>query len=259
MIKTALVNRYRLQEFIQFISNTLMIVKQHGPEKMKIKELYYLLQRHQEKLQVAYKQTAHSDITPLLASLDTQRDQAIICLRKVSEGYTYHPQEKMRAAAATVLACIDKYGNKLYQLNYSAETAALKNLVRDLQTVPACTAALKDLGLEAVMHEIRSANTKFKKLFIQRLEEFSQDEVSGTRVLNQQTSEAYKTLMQHIDAHATLAPSVEYTLFINHINENIEHFNQMVERRKRSGEAVPEEVATASEATVDTASLGRLL
>ena len=47
--------------------------------------------------------------------------------------------------------------------------------------------------------------------------------------------------MKHLEAHATLTPSAEYTLFINHLNENTEHFNQMVERRKPVSEEVPEE------------------
>lgn len=250
MINAALLNRYRLQEFIQFVSNTLMIAKQHGPEKMKVKVPYQTLQQQHYRLQTAYKQTANSDITPLLANLDTRRDQAIICLRRLCEGYTYHAQEKKKAAAATVLTCIDKYGNKIYQLNYSAETAALKNLVRDLRTDTECVAALQVLGLEEVANEISNANVKFEKLFIQRLQEFSQDELAGTRTLSQQTTEAYKTLVQHIEAHATLAPSSEYTLFVNHLNENIEHFNQIVQRRKRSGEATPEEENTASDETV---------
>lgn len=238
MIKVALANRYRLQEFIQFISNTLMIVKQHGPDKMKVKELYQALYQNQEKLQNAYKQTTNSDITPLLARLDDQRDQAVICLRQVSEGYSHHPQEKLQAAAQTVLACIDKYGDKLYSLNYSAETAALKNLVRDFQTVQECIDAIQALGMDTVVTEMKNANLKFEKLFVQRLEEFSQEELASTKAMNQQTTEAYKTLVQHIDAHATLAPSEAYTSFINHINENIEHFNQLVDRRKGAGETV---------------------
>ncbi|MGB3585472.1 MAG: DUF6261 family protein, partial [Tunicatimonas sp.] len=64
------------------------------------------------------------------------------------------------------------------------------------------------------------------------LEETSKEETQSTRELVQSTSEAYRTLVKHIEAHSTLTPSAEYTLFINHLNENIEHFNQIVERRR---------------------------
>ena len=37
MINNALFKKYRTNEFIQFISNTLMIIKEHGADKLKIK------------------------------------------------------------------------------------------------------------------------------------------------------------------------------------------------------------------------------
>ncbi len=239
MINAAVLGRYRIQEFIQFISNTLIIVKQHGAEKLKVKALYNVLSQHHIQLQEAYKQDTNSEITPQLTSLDTQRDQMIICLRQICEGYTHHPNEKLKAAGSRIVACIDKYGSKLYQLNYNAETASLKNLIRDLQTNPDCVAAIQDLDLEEVVKEMNIANINFEKLFIQRLGEFSQNGAKSTKELVQLTSEAYRTLAQHVTAHATLTPSEGYTSLIKHLNENIDHFNHIVDRRKGTG--VPQE------------------
>ena len=253
MISSAILSKYRIQEFIQFISNVLMIVKQHGPDKLKIRPLYTVLLQNYESLQAAYKQDTNSEITPQLARLDVRRDQAIICLRQVCEGYIHHHNEKLKAAATKIIACIDKYGNRLYSLNYSAETAALKHLARDLQTNPECISALQDMHMEDVVNEMHVANTKFEKLFIQRLGAFSQYETKSTKEVIQLTSEAYRTLLQHVDAHATLAPSEEYNSLISHMNENIEHFNQVVERRKRGGE--PEEMDTTSDESVDASTL----
>ncbi|MEQ9443373.1 MAG: DUF6261 family protein [Cyclobacteriaceae bacterium] len=249
-MKTALLGRYRIQELIQFISNTLMIVKQHGPDKLKIKALYQsLLQQHQN-LQQASKQDSMSEITPQLARLDARRDRAIICLRKICGGYAAHHRDNMSNAGQLILARIDKYGSKLYHQNYSAETAALKNLCRELQTDPLCINAVQELNVEEVVVEMNTVNTRFEKLFIQRLQEFSQYEGKSTQEHIQLTSEAYRTLVQHLDAHATLTPSEEYTLLINHLNENIDHFNLMIERRKRGVEF--EQADTITDASPDT-------
>ena len=250
MINSALLSKYRIKEFIQFISNILLIVKQHGPDKLKVKALYMVLLQNHESLQKAYKQEANNEITSQLARLDEQRDQAIICLRQVCDGYTHHPNKKLKAAGEKIVACIDKYGSKLYHLNYSAETAALKKLAHDLQTNPECINALQAMHMEDVVNEMNTANVKFEKLFVDRLGEFSQDETKSTRALIQLTTDAYKTLMQHVDAHTTLAPSEEYTSLANHINENIEHFNQVVARRKHGGEA--EEADPTSDEAVET-------
>ncbi|MEM9930370.1 MAG: DUF6261 family protein, partial [Bacteroidota bacterium] len=122
MIKTASLKNYRVQEFIQFISNTLTIVQRHDPAKLKIAEYVTALTQHHQMLENAYKQDTLSEITPQLAQLDAVRDQALVCLRQVCEGYTSYPDETLSASGKKIVECIDKYGSKLYSLNYGAET-----------------------------------------------------------------------------------------------------------------------------------------
>ena len=236
MITTALLNRYRIKEFIQFIRNSLMIVDQHNPDQLRVKKQYNALTHTYRQLEQAYKQDEERRITPQLTQLDAARDQAIICLRMISEGYTRHYDPTLNAAGQRVLTCINKYGSRLYRLNYGAETAALKNVVRDLQTIPTCVQAVQALHLSKLVAEMKRVNLLFEQQFIEQLELTSR-EARSTGELTRQTTEAYRTLTEHLKAHATLTPSTAYTLFINHFNENVEHFNQVVERRKTAPDA----------------------
>ncbi|MEM9832320.1 MAG: DUF6261 family protein [Bacteroidota bacterium] len=236
MVNSANLRSYRLNEFIQFVRNTLLITSQHNPTQLKIKTQYNELNKIFQRLEQAYKQDNTSDINAELAQLDTQRDQAIICLRMISEGYMRHPDEALQLAGKEVNTCINKYGTRLYNLNYSAETSALKNIARDLQTIPECMQAIEAMHLGDVVNEMKRVNQEFEKLFIQRLRESSETEGQSTKELVQFTTEAYRTLIKHVEAHDTLTPSAEYTLFISHLNENIEHFNEIVDRRKSSQE-----------------------
>ena len=248
MVTSALLTNYRIKEFIQFIRNTLMIVSQHGADKLKIKAQYSALNQAYQQLEQAYKQDTVDDITPKLAQLDAQRDQALICLRQISEGYTHHHAPTLKAAGTTIVECISKYGSRLYSLNYSAETAALKNIARDLQTIPECVSAIQAIGLEEVVREMKRTNLAFETLFIERLKTLSQSEAKSSKERTQLTSEAYQTLVKHLEAHATLTPSGLYTSLINHMNENINHFNQIVERRKTEPEAVESKEDISAEA-----------
>ena len=247
MITSALLSRYRIQEFIQFMHNALMIARQHGLDQLNINIQHQALSKAYQQLEQAYKQNPSSDIASKITYWDDRRDQAIICLRMISDGYTRHPQEALRTSGRQVVDCINKYGPRLYQLNYSAETTALKNIIRDLQ---AYDQAIQAMHLEAVVGEIKRANTEFEKVFIQRLKETSQLASKSTRELVLQTSDAYRALVKYVEANATLAPSSEYTLFINHLNENIEHFNQLVARRKSASEVVEVESTGNSLETV---------
>ena len=213
-----------------------MIVSQHGPDQLKVKAQYQGLHQLYQQLENSLQQANTRSLTPQLTQLDAQRDQAIICLRMISEGYTRHPKATQRKAGQLLLACMGRYGNRLYDLNYSAETATLKQLLRDLQTDSECTSAIQALHLEEVVSEMKRANQEFEKLFIQRLEESSQVEVQSTRELIQKITEAYRTLLKHLEAHAILTPSSDYKLLIDHLNENITHFNEMINRRKSSSD-----------------------
>ena len=238
MIKYSYIKNYRIKEFLQFIANILLIVKQDNPENLKIQPQVDDLAKRYGELENAYKQHSGSELTPQLAALDARRDQAIVCFRQISEGYTNHHDEALSSAGRTLLSCIDKYGSKLYLLNYSAETAALKNLTRDLRTIPECAAALTSLNLDDTVGHLEATNSEFEQLFVQRLKSLS-GESKSTEELSQQTKDAYDTLTRHIEAYATIEPSASYTTLINHINENIDHFNQLVEKRRNS--KAPEE------------------
>lgn len=237
MIVQAILTGYRVKEFIQFVGNALIIVARHNPDTLKISDQYQALDTIYQQLLQVYKQDTMGDTAAQLAKLDARRDQAIICLRMLSEGYMRHHDEKRQAAGEQLLACINKYGTRVYHLNYSAETAALNNLIRDLETVPAYQEAVTLLHLESTVEEIKQANQEFAQLFVQKLSKSSQTKGPRTRELTREVAAAYRTLVKFVEAYVTLFPSAAYTLFINHLNENTKHFNQLVRQRKSHLEA----------------------
>ncbi|MGB3587014.1 MAG: DUF6261 family protein [Tunicatimonas sp.] len=244
MFVAASIFNYRIKEFTQFIRNTLMIVNQHNPTELKVKTQYQDLNRLCQQLEKAYEQLDNSHLSLQLTELDNQRDQAVICLRALSEGYTRHPKTTHQEAAAQLLTCIDRYGNRLYALNYTEETATLKQLISELQTRPECVQAVQTLKLEVVVNEMKQANQAFEKLFIQRIEENVQLEGPTNRELTRQAATAYRELLKHLQAHATLNPSNEYRLLTDLLNENTSHFNEVVARRRNNSGS---ELITASD------------
>lgn len=237
MITTAQLFNYRIKEFLQFVHNALMIVNQHSPDKLRVKAQYQALNKLYRQLERAYKQNTDQTLTQELRRLDAARDQAVVCLRMISEGYTRHHRAAHRLAGQQILDCIDKYGARLYNLNHNAETVALKKIVADLRADPTGPEALQLLHLEDTVDEMQQANQEFERQFVRHLQLAKLAEGPRMRDLVKQTAEAYRTLVEHVAAHALLSPSSEYTLFGHHFNENVEHFNQIVARRRPTPEA----------------------
>lgn len=251
MFVTASIPQYRIKEFTQFIRNTLLIVNQHNPAELKVKAQYQELSEICQQLERAYQLTDNSQLSQQLTTLDERRDRAIICLRTLSEGYTRHHKKAQRDAGEQLLECIDTYGSRLYALNYSAETATLKQLLSELQTRPEYQQAVETLQITDVVNEMKQANQAFEKLFVQRLEESIQSVRISNRELMRGATEVYRQLLKHLEAHAILTPSDKYALLVDHLNENIEHFNELIARRKSS--PVPElpTVSDTEEATTE--------
>ena len=233
MITTAHLFNYRIKEFLQFMHNALMIVRQHDPDKLRVKAQYQALNNRYRQLESTYQRGTDYALTQELRRLDTARDQAIVCLRTISDGYTRHHRASHRLAGQQILDCIDKYGTRLYNLNHNAETVALKKIVADLRSDPTGPEALQLLHLEDTVDEMQQANQEFERQFVRHLQLAKLAEGPRMRDLVKQTAEAYRTLVEHVAAHALLAPSSEYTLFGHHFNENVEHFNQIVARRRQ--------------------------
>jgi hypothetical protein len=100
---------------------------------------------------------------------------------------------------------------------------------------------------------MQRTNQEFERQFVRHLQTASQAEVPRMRDLVKQTTDAYRTLVEHVAAHALLSPSPEYTLFGHHFNENVEHFNQLVARRRLTPEttaAEPTDSPAEAEETV---------
>ena len=234
MIITPHYYHYRLQEVIRFLSNVLASTDEHGTQKLKLKEIYQVLSDQVSALKENYMLDVNN-LTPQLEALDLERDQAIICLRKIVEGYTHHPQPELSEAGIKILECIDKYGSNIYRLNYSAETTVLEGLVRDLRQSQPLADAVKKMHMEEVVAVIEKANLEFDQLHVQRLKEYSRVEISKNQELVKSAVDSCKRLFQLTEAHAILQPSELYDSFINHLNETISHFNDLVERRKKVG------------------------
>ncbi|NJM16270.1 MAG: hypothetical protein HC896_13635 [Bacteroidales bacterium] len=238
MIKHALIFNFRVKEFLQFIANVLMIVEKHVAAKLNLQKVHGELEAVHLKLEAFYKEEKKSDISAALSLLDARRDEAQKCIFGVADSFKFHSNEEKRNAARLILETINKYGQRLYALNYAAETAVLKNLSKDFNE-PGCDAALKLLGIDDSRDEMQEANTAFARLFVERLQEISEkteDTISGLR---QNATQAYELLVKHANAHAILEPSEHHTKFINHFNENIDHFNAIVEQRKKARETAP--------------------
>jgi hypothetical protein len=234
MIKSVNFKKFRTSEFIQFFVDINKIYEENNPESLNLSEQHALLANINSELAKVFKQDLGSDITEEIAELDQRRDEAVICLRKLADAYTNHYDSAKKEAGQRMVNAIDKYGSKIYLLNYQAETSTVNNLVNDIETLPELVDANTLMGSGDVVSELKTSNNLFNERYLARVhEEAEKEKVSAGEVIKEGITN-YRTLVAHTEAHATLNSNVAYSSLINQLNVLIDKYNDTVSGRGNS-------------------------
>ncbi|TYP70888.1 hypothetical protein BD809_11156 [Aquimarina intermedia] len=225
---------YRNSEFIQFHANVLSIVTDTDPEKLKIADQVKAYKIPVTALDDVFKQQTSSPTTKELEAYDEARDFAIIGIRAVIEGYTYHYDKKSREAAQALLESINLYGTQLYKLNYQAQTTTLRNLISEWEQNASLKKAVTLLQLTDWVSHMKTVNTVFNNKFLERNSEYATATKENLSSMRDEAVTAYRVLMDHITAHATLNGTAALTNLINKLNALTDNYNTLIENRTRS-------------------------
>lgn len=239
MINTPFYKKFRVSEFIQFFTDVIKICIQNNPVQLKINKQLEGLKEPCDKIDSVFKKNQKSDLTEKLEVLDTRRDKALVCISKIADGYLNHFREDKRDAARLITDCIDKYGSRIYDMNYQAETSILSNLGNDLQNKTELANATTVIKVDEVVTEMITANTEFSDCFIDRIEEQAKETGENAGKLINEALQKYRLLVRHIEAHATISPSKERDVLISQLNSLINRYNSTMAMRNHTK---PEEV-----------------
>lgn len=171
-----------------------------------------------------------SETTASLTASDHMRDESWNNLRIYVNIMAQHPDPEVRAAANRLKKLLETYGDPR-QMPYIQENGVLKNLIEDLETAKA-VADLKKINGETWVAELKKYNTEFMRLFSERTNTNSTKEKGLIKEARTKTDEAYRELIQIINALAILEGESAYTAFINAMNELISYQRTVLTRRK---------------------------
>lgn len=232
---------FRNTESLQFFKDVAEICNKNDVEHLKLTEPLARLEQNNRDLNDSFKVMSKSDLTEMLTRYDQRRDDAIVCLRKIADGYTNHHKAELRQAGLKILQTIDKYGGSIQKLNYQAQTSTTDNLCKDLKSAP-IAATVEAIGMTEVVAEMEEANRLFSDTYLLRIQESANNDQIATGQLIQEAIQNFRTLVAHIKAHNVITPSENYTNLLKQISELTAKYNSLVSnRRKKENEEEPQE------------------
>ena len=160
-----------------------------------------------------------------IKAIDAERDKHYKALRKAITFFLNHPDAQLVKAAARLEQLLKDYNiNPAMQLD--RETGLLLNLISDLETKSA--ADVTALALTPVVQAMKQANDKLREVTRARANDRAVQIVGQLKQAQHASAEAYRTLIQKVNALAVVEGEADYADFISKMNEQVKHYKQEV-------------------------------
>lgn len=234
-------NRYRNGEYLQYMKDILQLVNLQDVDALALTNPTNELTTIVNRIDSLYQQVQGSSLTQEIIALDTRRDKAITGIRTLVSAYANHFNEATISAANALLATINTYGTDIARKSYQEQTAILDSISKDFETEPELIQAISLLDIATWVAELKNANTEFSAKYIERVGETAASPENNVEELRVEATLAYRKLVLHIEAHATLSENEAYSTLLNEINVLAKQYNLVVDNRSKSSTPATEE------------------
>lgn len=221
-----------------FITDTVGLATADAKVKTKVTAELTALQTALKAEDDALALSKASLLSKEIKAIDAERDKHYKALRKAITFFLNHPDAELVKAAARLEQLLKDYNiNPAMQLD--RETGLLLNLISDLETKSA--ADVTALALTPVVQAMKQANDKLREVTRARANDRAVQIVGQLRQAQHASDEAYRTLVQKVNALAVVEGEVDYADFISKMNEQVKHYKQEVlpKAKKKDGGKQP--------------------
>ncbi|EZH74243.1 hypothetical protein ATO12_15365 [Aquimarina atlantica] len=220
------------EEFIEFLRNTVDICEKNDPVALHIQTKVDPLRKIVARLDDALIYEREKEFTKELEELDRNRDEAVTGLRYGFLMNTYHKNPTVKTAAHLLLDRIDSYGGSIARMNYESESAAIHNLISDLETEHTLKTALQKVELQHWADHLKVTNQKFRELYSNRIEEESKHNKTSFTTIKPEAITVYTQLINRIKAYIELDENNIYDVLQRELTTLAERYQQIITHRK---------------------------
>ncbi|MGC4056628.1 MAG: DUF6261 family protein [Chitinophagaceae bacterium] len=229
MIKGIDLRMLRNAEFIQFSKAVLNIVAANDPSNMQVIAQHQAFEKVISAISDLFVTAQGSAITAAVEAADKRRDIAVSGISLLVNALTYHYDHNMSWAAELLNENLALYGAGIARQNYMAETASVTNLTDDWTQKPQLNAAVNLLSLGGWLAELKTANTEFDRLYMNRNRELAVANPESIRGKRIEAMTAYYVLRDRLDAYHTISNGAgQWGKAHNEINALIDQYNVLL-------------------------------
>ena len=227
--------RLRNPEYLQYMLDYLHLLDNNDTALLHVTPQHTLLNTKTNQIEVILKQDTGSDITTRISALDMERDSLLGGLFMTITGLCSHFDPVKKAAAISLRDRLNVYGTatEISRQSLQGETATIRNVVIDLQTIPTYSAALTTLALADWIAQLKVVNDDFNTKYLERTEEIGGQNPDRIKELRIEANALYYQLRDMLMAQAMVAAyAVPFPKAINDVNALNEQYNNTLAQRE---------------------------
>lgn len=247
MITSTNLKALRNLEAFQVYSDVAAFLKQEENTKEfeePLKSVCDTFFARQQEYDTALLPERRSPQTAELAQLDARRDYLLRSFIANLRLYVASPDAELAQAAGVLWGVVEKYGRNIPSLPYRQETAAITNLLQDLEIEENADLA-KKLFAEHWIASLRTANTQFEQTMLSRTDTASETTSEKSKMARVAVHAAFEKVCGMINALSVVKGESAYIRLIERINQLVSEAQDVLSRRaarsKKSAEKGEEE------------------
>lgn len=239
-IQTIKLARMRNNEHYQFMSEVDKAINKATPAALQLEGVYPDFAGGLARLNGSLLIDPGSVKTEEIATVDVGRDRTWSALNERVKSSLLSPIEAEVASAKAIKRIFDLYGN-VRSLSYNEESAAISNLIEDLEKSKNETHC-NTLGITSWVAALKQQNLDFQSLIDSRNLELANKDSGDVKVLRDELDPIYQNIVKRINAQVTLEIATSATeAFIRELNQRIKYYNETITARDGRASAAEED------------------
>jgi hypothetical protein len=213
---------------LQFVLEVLRIILEFDQIMVKIINLFNVFKVCVDQENSFYKIVRKSHFSKMKAESDKARDAVIIAIKHLLKASIRHSDKEIREAAQRLQIVFNTYDKPvlLINLQYDAETAAINNLLQELNTK--YVSDMQKTGIMTWVEELQIKNNEFDNLVQSYHKEASGISDLHLIDLRKETDKAYQEMITFINALALVDKEISYDQLVTELNTLIKHYADTV-------------------------------
>lgn len=178
----------------------------------------------------SFKIVSKSVLTQEIEDADKKRDVTFSGIRDQIKALQKHFDAEIAVAASRLQILFGAYGN-LSRKSFDQETADIYNLLQDLNGKHKTD--VETIGFARWIEQLDAENKAFDTLMKLRFDENAEKSaLTRLRVARVATDDAYKAIVERVNAGIVFIGEDKYKNFVTDINIRVDRFNHTIAQRK---------------------------